>query len=140
MVYLKTKIKHYTWQLKKDASSSELWKGVYLSHFFQFQNNNNNNNNNIVNTKNNRTNSEFTYKQQHALLIDPFFCSSKQINTNSVKDSKTKTKTPFYLFIQNNRTHTEIALKQILFNWAAQIGRPNHKFFTYRNSIKADTI
>ena len=32
-----------------------------------------NNNNNIVNTKNNRTNLEFTYEQQHALLVDPFF-------------------------------------------------------------------
>ena len=69
--------------MKKDTSSSDLyivsstncqlWKGVYLSHFFQFQNNNNNNNNNIVNTKNNRKNSEFTYEQQHALLVDPFF-------------------------------------------------------------------
>ena len=116
---IKIKIKRYTWQLKKDTSSFELYmvsstncqlvKSVYLSHFFQFQNNNNNNNNNIVNTKNNRTNSEFTYEQQHALLVDPFFCSSKQINTKSVKDSKTKT--PFYLFIHNNRTQTENSIK-----------------------------
>ena len=137
MVHLKIKIKRYTWQLKKDTSSSDLyivsstncqsWKGVYLSHFFQFQNNNNN----IVNTKNNKTNSVFTYEQQHALIVYPFFCSSKQMNTNLVKVLKSKT--PFDLFIHNNRTHTEIALKKILFNWADQIGRPNDKF-TYRNS------
>ena len=151
MVHLKIKIKRYTWQLKKDTSSSDLyivsstncqsWKGVYLSHFFQFQNNNNNNNNNIVNTKNNKTNSEFTYEQQHALIVYPFFfCSSKQINTNPVKGVKVlKSKTPFDLFIHNNRTHTEIALKKILFNWADQIGRPNDKF-TCRNRSKVDTI
>ena len=68
-----------------------------------------NNNNNIVNTKNNRTNLEFTYEQQHALIVYPFFCSSKQINTNPVKVLKSKT--PSDLFIHNNRTQTENSIK-----------------------------
>ena len=158
MVHLKIKIKikPYTWQLKKDTSSSDLyivsstksWKGVYLSNFFQFQNNNNNNNNNIVNTKNKRTNSEFTYEQQHALLVDPSFLfikTSQHELRESLEDEDPflyfSEKDPFlYLFIHNDRTRTEIALKRILFNWADQIGRPNHKLFTHRNSIKADTM
>ena len=83
--------------------------GVYLSHFFQFQNNNNNNNNNIVNTKNNGTNSEFTYEQQHALLVDPFFFQQNK-STRTPGRSGTR-RPPFYLFIRNNKTHTEIAFK-----------------------------
>ena len=129
MVHLKIKIKikRYTWQLKKDTSSSDLyivsstncqsWKGVYLSHFFQFQNNHNNNNN-IVNTKNNRTNSEFTYEQQHALLVDPFFCTSKQINTDSAKVSKMKTTFYIYLYISKSWTVYLLLLRS---DWATSI-------------------
>ena len=87
-----------------------------------------NNNNNIVNTKNNRTNLEFTYEQQHALLVDPYFLFIKT-NQHELRE-RLEDEDPF-LFI-NNRTHTEIALKLILFNWADQIRR-----LTYRNCRKA---
>ena len=92
--------------LKKDTSSSELYilsttncqlrKGVYLSHFFQFQNSNNN----IVNTKNNRKNSEFTYEQQHALLVDPFFWFIKT-NQHEIRE-RIEDEDPFLYFIEKD--------------------------------------
>ena len=115
---------------------------IYIYIYFFIDNNNNyyyNNNNNIVNTKNNRTNSEFTYEQQHALLVDPFFLFIKT-NQHKLRESL-EYEDPFFIFLFIITEHMQkIALKQILFNWADQIGRPNHKLFTYRNSIKADTI
>ena len=76
-------------------------KGRLLVSFFfflQFQknNNNNNNNNNIVNTKNNRTNSEFTYEQQHALLVDPFFLFIKT-NQHELRESL-EDEDPFFIY------------------------------------------